>query len=185
MPKKKRIITVLCILVLAAVIVVSGWLRLTGPRYDYAYVDPQQLVAAFQQTAEFQRLRQTTENEYSRYVEQWQATTEEELAALKREKTQQQKGKSPAEQRRIEEEFGTELRNLYATKQTELEAKQASLNGQLEKAVQERLTQLTAQVARAEGIPHVLSGQVVYFGGLDLTERVLTNLKNSGEQEHE
>jgi Skp family chaperone for outer membrane proteins len=179
------LITLLSIIVLGSLLLVFGWFKATKPRDEYAYVDPQPLAAALQQTAEFQKLLRATEEEYAQFTVHLQAKTEKEVEDLKREKTAQQKGKNAAEQRALEDEFGTKLRKLYETKQVELDAKKAMLQDRLDQAIRARIMEVAAQVAQAEGITYVFSGQVVYSGGRDLTEQVLTILENSGEERHE
>ncbi|HBT16575.1 MAG TPA: hypothetical protein DEB05_06420, partial [Firmicutes bacterium] len=67
MKNKKTFIFIVLALALTSVLVFVFLKRTTTPRYQYAYIDVQQLVQAYNQTEEFQELYQKINEEFNSF----------------------------------------------------------------------------------------------------------------------
>ena len=182
---KKTFIFIVLVFALTSVLVFVFLKRMTTPRYQYAYIDVQQLAQAYNQTEEFQELYQKINEEFNSFNHALQEEADRQVETIKKEKENRKKGKNASEQRKIEEEYGEKLRKLYQERQAETEKKQNEFYAQLDQAIFSKINEVTTKVAEQEGRPLVVVKKAVYYGGKDLTPQVLAMLKNSGEQGNE
>lgn len=184
MNNQKKMILVASAIVFSAVLffVSRQWI---APRYQYGIIDTTLIAEAYNQTAEFQEIYQKLDREFTDFGQALQEETAQQVEALEKEKENQKKGKSSTAQDQIEEEYGVKLRELYAEKQAEMENKQVELNKRLNQNLQTRIDEVVTKVAKKEGVSLIISDQVVYYGGKDLTGQVLTKLADNGEKGNE
>jgi outer membrane protein len=180
----------LVILIVLAVVLVSVSISIylnkkATPHYQYAYLDTNKVVQTYNQSAEFQQLYQKAEKELNEFGHSLQEQINKEVSDLEKEKEKQKQGKSAAKQRALDEEYGKKLQKLYEEKQVELDNKKAEIYAQLDQNLLMKIKEATAKIAKKRGLPLVVDERAIYYGGIDLTEQVLTVLKNGGVQENE
>lgn len=184
---KNRKLIILIVLALFLILVsISIYLKQTATlQCQYAYINTNKLVQTYKQSVEFQQLYQKTEKEFQEFGRSLQEQTKKAVSALEKEKEKQKQGKSAAEKRLLDEEYEKKLQNLYGEKQVELNNKKTKLYARLEQNLLVKIKEATAKVAQEEEVPLVVEEGAIYYGGIDLTEQVLTVLKNGGVQGNE
>jgi outer membrane protein len=184
---KNRKLVILIVLALFLILVsISIYLKQTATlQCQYAYINTNKLVQTYKQSVEFQQLYQKTEKEFQEFGRSLQEQTKKAVSALEKEKEKQKQGKSAAEKRLLDEEYEKKLQNLYGEKQVELNNKKTKLYARLEQNLLVKIKEATAKVAQEEEVPLVVEEGAIYYGGIDLTEQVLTVLKNGGVQGNE
>lgn len=169
------------IVVLVLIFAVSGFAGAAASTAStVGYVDGSKLQAELPDFKAFQTLLKDKQSEFNlfrSYLFQKQGT---ELKSLDDKAKQEKLGKSEAEQAAIDKKY----RDI-AQKQTEgvnaqLEQKQAEISKALneqKKVLDDKVRKLVASVAADKKLTMVLDKNVLYYGGVDITDAVIEKAK--------
>ena len=167
-------------------IVVSGLaLAITGlvtaqSKSTVGYIDMQRLqqeLPVFQELQEFLQQKNDEFNSYGIYLQTQQRN---EFAALEKERATEIKGKSEAERKEIEAKYQEKALAIVRNNQKKLEAENARLSGEVQAKHDEIMALIRKtleEIAKKEGYAIILEKNVVYYGGVDLTDQVSAALQ--------
>lgn len=167
--------------VLALAIILAGLMLISFPGEakrddDVGYIDMEHLQKALPQFVEAQSFYGEMETELRSFAQYKETEFRNTMARWEREKEQELKGKEGKEKEEIELKYTSRVEQEIAKVEKEIEKKRQEL---LARAYQKMdktrqwLEEIVEMVADEEGLSLVLEKSAVFYGGIDLTERVL------------
>lgn len=173
----KWLIPVVLIAILALTIssLVSAQSKMT-----VGYIEMQRLQQELPQYQELQELFESKNAEFNTFGAYIQTQHNNELSKLDKEKNAEIKGKSEAEVKAIEAKYLEKAEKLVATYQQKLEEENNRLAGEVrvkEEEIISKIRKALEEICNKNGYSVVLEKSVVYYGGEDLTDQVIADLK--------
>ncbi|NLW55532.1 MAG: OmpH family outer membrane protein [Firmicutes bacterium] len=174
---KKWLIPVVLMAVLALVLTS---LASAQSKTTVGYIEKQRLQQELPQYQELQELFESKQAEFNTFGAYIQTQLNNELAKLEREKNAEVKGKSEAEVKTIEAKYQEKAEKTIQSYQQKLDEENERLIGELrikEEEIDRQIRKVLEERANKNGYSIVLEKSVVYYGGVDLTDQVITALK--------
>lgn len=143
---------------------------------DVGYIDMEHLQKVLPQFIEAQQFYREMEAELRSFAQYKETEFRNMVARWEREKEQELKGKEGKEREEIEQKYAAKIEQEITKVEKEIEKKrQELLNRAYQKMDETRrwLEEIVETVADEEGISLVLEKSAVFYGGVDLTEKVL------------
>lgn len=179
----KWLIPTLLISVLA--LVISGLVGAQSKnKSTVGYIDMQRLQQELPQFSELQDLLTRKNAEFNQFGNYLQTQQNNELIQLEKEKNLEIKGKSQNEIKAIEEKYQKKAMQVAEANQKKLEAENTRLSGEVQAKHEEILASIQKvleEIVKKEGYSIVLEKSVVYYGGEDLTDKVIAGFKATGK----
>ena len=174
---KKWLIPVvgMAVLVLALTGLVSAQTKTT-----IGYIEKQRLQEELPQYQELQELFESKQVEFNSFGAYIQTQLNNELSKLEKDKNNEVKGKSEAEVKAIEAKYQEKAEKTIPSYQQRLDEENDRLIGELrikEEEIDNKIRKVLGEIANKNGYAIILEKSVVYWGGVDLTDQVLTALK--------
>ncbi len=145
-----------------------------GPDVGYIYMEHlQQVLPQFIEAQQFYREMETELRSFAQYKE---TEFRNMVARWEREKEQELKGKEGKEREEIEQKYAVRIEQEISKVEKEIEKKRQELLARAYQKMDETrrwLEEIVETVADEEGISLVLEKNAVFYGGVDLTEKVL------------
>lgn len=146
------------------------------------YIDMDQIQKEVKDFKDFQEYLQNKNAELNSFVQYIQTQFINTKNRLEKERDEKKKGKSADEQAAIDKEY-TELINKYETEhKNKIEAENARLSAEAQQElnkIKDKLKSKVEEVAEKEGISIVLDKKLIYYGGTDLTGKVIAAMKDN------
>jgi len=144
------------------------------------YIDMQRLQKELPHFQDLQELLQQKNAEFNSYGAYLQTQQNNELNTLEKQKEAELKGKSEAERKEIEAKYQEKALAIVRNNQKKLEAENARLSGEVQAKHDEIMALIRKtleEIAKKEGYAIILEKNVVYYGGVDLTDQVSAALQ--------
>lgn len=114
--------------------------------------------------------------EYNSYTQYIQSEYNNAMKRLEDEKKKAKEGKSAEEQKKIDEKYQDLQKKKHEEIQKKVDEKKNQIQEELTAANEtalKKVKQFIAEVAKNQGVSLVLEEKVLFFGGVDLTEKVI------------
>ncbi len=147
---------------------------------DLGYIDLEYLQEVLPQFAEYQAFYNDMDMEFRSFAQYKEAELRNTISGLEKEKEREMTGKSDEEKAKIEKEYAERVEQEIAKAQKEIENKRRELLARTQQKLEDTrrwLEELVEKVAKEEGVSIVLEKSVVFFGGKDLTEKIISAAK--------
>jgi len=167
--------------ILGLLVLLAGVLSISLPGEakkdaDVGYIDMEHLQKVLPRFIEAQQFYREMETELRSFAQYKETEFRNQMARWEREKEQELKGKEGKEREEIELKYQTKIEQEITKVEKEIEQKrQELLNRAYQKMDETRrwLEEIVETVADEEDISLVLEKGAVFYGGVDLTEKVL------------
>jgi Skp family chaperone for outer membrane proteins len=167
--------------VLGILLLLAGLLSISLPgeakrNADVGYIDMEHLQQALPQFVEAQQFYREMETELRSFAQYKETEFRNMMARWEREKEQELKGKEGKEREEIEQKYVSKVEQEITRVEKEIEKKRQELLSRAYQRMDETrqwLEEIVEAVADEEGVSLVLEKGAVFYGGIDLTEKVL------------
>jgi|SRR5690554_552497 len=143
---------------------------------DVGYIDLEYLQGVLPKFAEYQTFYEDMETEFKSFAQYKETELRNTISGWEREKEQEIKGKDDEERAKIEKEYANRAEQEIEKIQNEIENKRKELLTRAQQKLDDTrcwLEELVEKVAKEASVSLVLEKSAVFYGGKDLTEKVL------------
>lgn len=172
-------------LIAVLALVISGLVGAQSKtKSSVGYIDMQRLQEELPQFRELQEFLNRKNAEFNSFGNYLQTQQNNELLQLEKEKNAEIKGKSQNEIKAIEEKYQKKAMQVAEANQKKLETENSRLSGEVQAKHEEILASIKKvleEIVKKEGYSIVLEKSVVYYGGEDLTDKVIAGFKTTGK----
>jgi outer membrane protein len=171
------------VLIVVLALVISGLVGAQS-KATVGYIDMQRLQHELPQFQELQELLNSKNAEFNSFGNYLQTQQKNELAQLEKEKNAEIKGKSQEEIKVIEQKYQEKAMKAAEGYQKKLETENARLSGEVQSkhdGIFASIQKVLGEIAKKEGYSIILEKSVVYYGGEDLTDKVISAFKSNGK----
>ncbi|MGI5871892.1 MAG: OmpH family outer membrane protein [Bacillota bacterium] len=171
-----RVIVIGLVLV-TVILLVSGLTGAAGSSgSSVGYVSMEELQKRMPVFVELQKNAEGLFREYNSYTQYIQLEYNNAMKRLEDEKKKAKEGKSAEEQKKIDEKYQDLQKKKHEEIQKKVDEKKNQIQEELTAANEtalKKVKQFIAEVAKNQGVSLVLEEKVLFFGGVDLTEKVI------------
>lgn len=179
---RSRMLKVLCLgLILTAVLTaVTLTVSAAKDKSEVGFINLDRIqveMSGFEELQEQARSKEIELNTFAQYV---QAQFNNNRTRLEKERDQKKEGKSADQQVVIDQEYDELINKANTEKNQKIEAERVRLSAELQREADkllEELRKIVEKVAAEEGVSVVLEEKLVYYGGIDLTDKVIAAMK--------
>lgn len=176
-------LTVVGLVVLTIILMVSGLTGAANPSaLSVGYVSLEELQKNLPEFEEGKKYVEGLMQEYNLFAQYIQTEHKNALKTLEDEKNKAKQGKSAEEQRNIDAKYEDMQRKKTEEIQKKVDQKKTEIGEKINEnnqATINKVKKIIEQVAKADGISLVMEEKVVYFGGVNLTQKVLDTAKKT------
>lgn len=174
--------SVIGLVVLTIVLMISGMsgAALNPSSTAVGYVSLEELQRNLPEFEESKRDMESLMLTYNQFFQYKQSEFNNAAKDLDSQKAKELQGKSEADKKAIEAKYDDLKRKRFEETQKEIDAKKSEITGKINdnrQATMNKVRKTIEQVAKAQGISLVLEEQVIYYGGVNLTSRVIDAAK--------
>lgn len=182
--KKNPIISILAVVLVFSVafVFVNSTVRAAGPKQTIGYIDMEKIQSSLQELQDFQKLAQSKDAELNSFAQYIQTQFNNDRIRLEKERDEKKQGKNAEEKNAIDKEYNEKLQKVMAESQNKIQNERARLSAELQREydkVMEKINGIVEKVAAEAGVTVVLEKKLVFYGGLDLTDKVIAEAQKA------
>lgn len=148
----------------------------SGGGLSVGYVNMDSLQKSVPDFVELQKFNQRMSEELAAYIQLLQVQAKNSVQSIEEERNQKKQGKSADEQKKIDATYDNLRQQKVQEYQKLIDQKRNELGNKVNEQSQqtmESLKKTIEQVARVENISLVMDERVLFYGGTDLTKKVI------------
>lgn len=170
--------SVIGLVVLTIVLMISGLsgaaLNSSSTAVGYVSIEElQKTLPEFEQSRNYYEGLMKEYNDFARYI---QSEYSNSLKSLEDQKAKDVQGKSEADKKSIDAKYDDMKRKKTEEIQKKIDSKKTEIGSKIndnKQATLNKVKKTIEQIAKAQGVSLVLEEQVIYFGGINLTNKVI------------
>jgi Skp family chaperone for outer membrane proteins len=147
-----------------------------GGSLSVGYVSMDDLQKGVPDFVELQKYNQRMSEELAAYIQLLQVQAKNSVQAIEEERAQKKQGKSADEQKKIDATYDDQRQQKLQEYQKQIDQKRTELSAKVNeqnKQTFDKVKKLIENVAKSQNISVVMDDRVLFYGGVDLTKKVI------------
>lgn len=170
--------SVIGLVVLTIVLMISGMsgAALTSSSGTVGFVSIDELQRTLPEFEDSRRDIEGLMQTYTKFAQYIESEYKDSMKSLETQKAKELQGKSEADKKTIEAKYDDMMRKKKEEVQKQIDTKKTEIGTKINdnrQATMAKVKKTIEQVAKAQGVSLVLEEQVIYFGGVNLTSKVI------------
>jgi outer membrane protein len=184
--KKNPLVNLLAVVLVLSVtfVLVTNTVWAANPKQTVGYIDMEKIQKSLPELQDFQNLAQSKDVELNSFVQYVQTQFNNDRARLEKERDQKKQGKSAEEKSAIDKEYNEKLQKALEENQNKIQNERTRLSAELQREydkVMSNLNSIVEKVAAEAGVTVVLEKKLIFYGGMDLTDKVIAEAQKENK----